>query len=126
MILSHQIQKPDPFHLFLTGGAGVRKSHLVRTIVQTVNILFAVNLHTVDTHVLVCAPTGAAAYNISGVAYHSAFLLPFHVTNSDDYIPLSTEKLAVLKEAFSTVKLIIIDEVSMLGTDTLLTIQTIM
>jgi DNA replication protein DnaC len=29
------IEKPPPFHIFLTGGAGVGKNHLVRTIVQT-------------------------------------------------------------------------------------------
>jgi chromosomal replication initiation ATPase DnaA len=43
MVLSRFVQKPNPFHLFLTGGAGVGKSHLVHTIVQTVNKLFAVN-----------------------------------------------------------------------------------
>lgn len=31
--------KPKPFHLFLSGRAGVEKSHLVRTIVQTANRL---------------------------------------------------------------------------------------
>jgi len=123
MVLSRFDQKPDPFHLFLTGGAGVGKSHLVRTIVQTVNKLFAVNLQANDTHVLVCAPTGAVAYNISGVTCHSAFLLQFHTKKSDDYIPLSSEKLAILKEAFAAIKLIIIDEVSMVGADTLLTIH---
>lgn len=81
MVLSHRVQKPEPFHLFLTGGAGVGKSHLVRTIVQTVNILFAINLQAQDSHVLVCAPTGAAACNISGVTCHSAFLLPFATKN---------------------------------------------
>jgi len=30
-------QRPEPFHLFLSGGAGVGKSHLVQTIVQTAN-----------------------------------------------------------------------------------------
>lgn len=76
MTLSHRIQKPDPFYLFLSGGAGVGKSHLVRTIVQTVNIIFAINNQGNENHVLVCALTGAAAYNISGYTCHAAFLLP--------------------------------------------------
>ena len=123
MILTNRCQRPEPFYLFLTGGAGVGKSHLVRTKVQTVNRLFAVNIQEQDSHVLVCAPTGAAAYNISGVTCHSAFLLPLSTKKSDDYIPLSSEKLAMLKDAFSNIKLIIIDEISMVGADTLLTIH---
>ena len=29
MTLTHQIKKPDPFYVFLTGRAGVKKSHVV-------------------------------------------------------------------------------------------------
>ena len=36
-------EKPKAFHIFLTGGAGVGKSFLVRTIVQTVKHMFARN-----------------------------------------------------------------------------------
>lgn len=36
IILSHKCGQPHPFHNFLTGGAGVGKSHLQRTIVQTI------------------------------------------------------------------------------------------
>lgn len=123
MTLSHRIPKPDPFCLFLTGGAGVCKSHLVRTIVQTVIRIFAINNQGNENHVLVCAPTGVAAYNISGYTCHVAFILPLQTKKTDDYIPLSTEKLAVVKETFSAIKLIVIDEISMVGADTLLTIH---
>lgn len=123
MTLSHRIPKPDPFCLFLTGGAGVCKSHLVRTIVQTVIRIFAINNQGNENHVLVCAPTGVAAYNISDYTCHVAFILPLQTKKTDDYIPLSTEKLAVVKETFSAIKLIVIDEISMVGADTLLTIH---
>lgn len=76
MLLSHIIKKPAPFHIFLTGGAGVGKSFLVRTMVQTITRLFSQNLQNRNNHVLVCAPTGAAAYNISGHTLQAAFQLP--------------------------------------------------
>ena len=123
MTLSHLQPKPNPFHIFLTGGAGVGKSHLVRTIVQTITRLLSCNNQTGENHVLVCAPTGAAAYNISGHTLHSAFLLPLHVRKSDDYIALSGEKLSALKEAIGSVKVLIIDEISMVGTDMLLLVH---
>ena len=70
-----------------------------------------------------CAPTGSAAYNISCYTCHASFLLPLHTRKADDYIPLSSEKLAIIKETFSDINLIIIDEISMVGADTLLTIH---
>lgn len=104
MLLSHKCRTPDPFHIFLTGGAGVGKSHLVRAIVQTINHFFQRNNQVQDMHVMVCAPTGAAAYNISGYTLHAAFLLPVNVKRSDDYIPLSGERLASLKESIGNFK----------------------
>ena len=116
-------EKPKPFHIFLTGGAGVGKSFLVRTIVQTVKHMFARNGEDKDGQVLVCAPTGAAAYNIAGHTCHAAFQLPVQKRKDDDYIPLSTERLTEMKAALGDTKLIVIDEVSMVGADMLLTIH---
>lgn len=123
MLLSHKHGQPDPFHIFLTGGAGVGKSHLVRAIVQTINFFFERNVQSQEMHVMVCAPTGAAAYNISGYTLHAAFLLPVNVKKSDDYIPLSGERLAALKETIGNIKVLIIDEISMVGSDMLLTVH---
>lgn len=74
-----------------------------------------------DMHVMICAPTGAAAYmyNISGYTLHAAFFLPVNVMSSDDYIPLSGDRLASLKESIGNIKVLIIDEISMVGSDTI-------
>ena len=98
MTLSHRVRRPDPFHVFLTGGAGTGKSHLVRTIVQTVNKICRINKQAEDVPVLVCAPTGAAAYNIAGQTCHSAFRLPLHKMRDDEYLSLSMEKLSTMNE----------------------------
>ncbi|XP_060596137.1 uncharacterized protein LOC132750210 [Ruditapes philippinarum] len=123
MLISHTGKKPNPFHIFLTGGAGVGKSFLVRTIVQTVKRLFQRDNQIEDVHVLVCAPTGAAAYQIAGHTCHSLFQLPVGTKSDEDYIPLSRERLASMKESVGDVKLIVIDEISMVGADMLLTIH---
>ena len=123
MILTHRAERPQPFHIFLTGGAGVGKSHLVRTVVLTATNIFNRNNQTDHNHVLVCAPTGTAAYNIAGHTIHSAFLLPIIESKYDDYVPLSHEKLAGLKEAIGDIKILVLDEISMVGTDQLLTIH---
>ena len=123
MILTHRSSRPPPFHIFLTGGAGVGKSHLVKAILQTGNKLFCRNDQLNDEHMLVCAPTGAAAYNIGGNTLHSTFLLPVHTHRYNDYLPLSTEKKACLKETIGKCKICIIDEISMVGADMLLTIH---
>ena len=123
MIVSHKQPKPQSFQLFLTGGAGCGKSHLVRAIVQTTTRMLSRDHQHNDQHVLVCAPTGSAAYQISGHTLHAAFLLPINQRKTDDYIPLSGERLANVKEALGSVKLLIIDEVSMVGADMLLTVH---
>ena len=61
------------------------------------------------------APTGAAAYNISGYTLHAAFLLPVNVNQFENYIPLTGERLAALMETVGNIKVLIIDEIFMVG-----------
>ena len=63
-----------------------------------------------------CAPTGLAAYNISGVTVHRLFQLPVeHEGKTSTYWPLPKESVKIMRNGFRHVKLIIIDEVSMLS-----------
>ena len=70
-----------------------------------------------------CAPTGTGDYNIAGHTIHSAFVLLINESKHDDYIPLSNEKLAGLKEAIWNIKILVLDEISMVGTDMALSIH---
>jgi hypothetical protein len=115
--------KVDPFYLFCTGGAGVGKSHLINTIVQLANRVLL--RRPVDdpeqTVVHLTAPTGTAAYNISGSTLHNSFILP--LGQFDMHTKLSAQKLDTLKKKFAKLKILIIDEVSMVGSNLLATIH---
>ncbi len=65
-----------------------------------------------DCKILLCAPTGKATYNINGLTYHSA--LKFQANNSD-YRNSSCDVLNTLQCKYRNLKVLIIDEVSMLG-----------
>jgi ATP-dependent DNA helicase PIF1 len=90
----------DDGHLFVTGRAGTGKSTLLR----------ALRDHIVDEAV-VLAPTGLAAVNVGGQTIHSFFGFPPRLIRSDD-IKRSRNGRVMRK-----LKLIIIDEVSMVRAD---------
>ncbi len=64
-----------------------------------------------DCRILLCAPTGKAAY-INGLTYHST--LKFQA-NSSEYRKPSCDVLNTLQCKYRNLKVVIIDEVSMLG-----------
>ena len=64
--------------------------------------------------VLQTAPTGKAAFNIHGMTLHSAFALP--VTEFNGEMPnLSSDVCNTLRSKLCCLKVIIIDEISMVG-----------
>ena len=65
-----------------------------------------------DVIVLLTAPTGVAAFNISGMTLHSALLLGR--TKFVGFQPLNKERLNTLRYKLSKLMLIIIDEVTLL------------
>lgn len=85
-------------NVFLTGGAGVGKSEVIKD--------FMVKS---DSQIIVCAPTGVAALNVNGATCHRVFNIPLKpLVNNPTSIP------ALLKD----VDTVIIDEISMLRIDT--------
>ena len=66
-----------------------------------------------NVHVLICAPTGKAAFNVGGCTVHSTFHIPadqgFH------FKPLDMQQLSNLQSKFKCLKILFIDEISMVG-----------
>ena len=113
---------PDQLCLFVSGGAGTGKSHLLTSIYQmALRRLQGETTNPEELSVVLTAPTGVAAHNISGVTLHSALLLPLGQTKS--YVKLSDEKRNVLRSKAGALKLLIIDEISMVGSNLFLQIH---
>ena len=114
-ILNKVKTKSLPFFTFLSGGAGCGKSVLIRAISQAL-IKYFNHLHdeNPDTlKLLLCAPTGKAAHNIGGSTIHSAFCIP--ANHGFHFKPLDMQQLNTLRAYFNDLKVIIIDEISMVG-----------
>ncbi|XP_065942635.1 uncharacterized protein [Magallana gigas] len=105
----------SPLYVFLTGGAGVGKSVVTRALYQGLLKFYSHQLNeSPDTfHVLLCAPTGKAAHNINGATIHSSFCIP--VGQGFAYKPLDMQQLNTLRTKYMHLKVLIIDEVSMVG-----------
>ena len=112
-----------PYRVFLSGPGGVGKSHVIRLIhSDTIKLLrLAGTLQPGDVTVLLTAPTGVAAFNISGMTLHSALLLG--CSKYAGFQPLSHDRLNTLRCKLSRLMLVIIDEVSMVGCNMLLEIH---
>ena len=106
------MKKIKSFHIFITGGAGVGKSHLIKTIYLSLSKVLGYKGGDVDKpRILLLAPTGVAAVNINGTTIHSG--LGINVTTK--LYPLNDQQRAALRNKLSEVRLIIIDEISMVS-----------
>jgi ATP-dependent DNA helicase PIF1 len=87
----------------INGTAGTGKSYLINSLVQIYN----------EKH-LRCAPTAKAAFIIRGETLHSTVFLPVskNQTTLDD---LSGDRLSLIQDKFKNIKLVIIDEYSMVS-----------
>lgn len=117
-------QNVEPIYLFITGGGAAGKSHLIKTIyhtvVKTYKYMYA-PMNPEKPTVLLAAPTGVAAINIDGTTINTALALP---KNTGDVLPaMSDQKKTQMRLSLCELKLIIIDEISMVGNTTLLHIH---
>lgn len=66
-----------------------------------------------EMKVLLCAPTGKAAYNIGGITIHAAFCIP--ADQGFKYKPLDMQQLSSFQTKYKSLKVVFIDEISMVG-----------
>ena len=105
--------KVPPFHIFLTGGAGTGKSHVIKCIKYYAQKVFSPMTESAENvTVLLLAHTGTAAFNISGETICSALKIGTKLSN---YIPLSEDSLNTLRAKYHHLQLVIIDEISMVS-----------
>ena len=105
-------QVPLPFPLFLSDHAGCGKSHLIKTIYDSISNLFLYeNGSQVKLELLVPAPTGIAATNINGTTIHFGLNIPCWCK----LMLLSDKNCEELRNKYSKVQIVIIDEISMLS-----------
>lgn len=90
---------------FITGGGGVGKSHLLRTIVNA--------FKKKGKQVVVTAPTGAAAVLIKGSTIHRTFGIPSGACINEKTLKIMTRTTEALRKA----DVVIIDEISMVRMD---------
>lgn len=100
-----------PLRLFVTGGAGVGKSHLLKIIVTYLQ-LYAASLPGISP-VKCCSPTGTAARHIHGQTIHSLLHIP--VDKYLYYAAVTASTLNSLRQKFVGVHTIVLDEVSMVS-----------
>ena len=121
-VIALKQNKPvKPYCLFLSGPGGVGKSHVVRLIhTDTIKLLqCAQQIRAGDVPILLTAATGVAAHNIDGITIHSAFLLNDRRSSHSTYYGLGADTLNTLQLHLEQLMVVIIDEISMIGAETL-------
>ena len=111
-----QTMKQLPMYLYIGGGAGVGKSTVIRVLneglVRFMNSLPGTKTDAIK--VLLASPTGKAAFIIRGMTLHSSFALPVKELYGE--MPnLSSDVCNTLRSKLCCLKVIIIDEISMVG-----------
>ena len=94
-------------NVFITGSAGTGKTHLLRQYIQY--------LHERKVYPTIVAPTGIAASHLKGQTIHSFFALGIRDGVVDNGFVEGLLEKRYLKTRFSKLKILVIDEISMVS-----------
>lgn len=104
----------DALQVFFTGPAGCGKTYSLKCLMETYN-RYTQNHNSLNNAYIACASTGKAAVPLGGTTVHSAF----RITTSRVTKLLSMENLQAYRNMFVGVRVVFIDEISMLSAATL-------
>ena len=114
-VLHHAKTSDEQKCWFLSGGAGVGKTHTSNLLYQS--LLKFLNKHPGtdpdNPRILLLGPTGKAAFHIHGNTIHGELLIP--VNQKLQFKELDTGMQNTLRTRLKDVKYVFIDEVSMVG-----------
>ena len=103
-----------PLHMFVSDVGGTGKSFLIKTICALVSNSWDDLKDT--TLCAVTALTGLAAFNVGGITIHRLLQLPMeHEGKPAGYWRLGRDAQKVMRTSLSQLRLLIIDEVSMIS-----------
>jgi ATP-dependent exoDNAse (exonuclease V) alpha subunit len=102
-----------PFHYFITGGAGTGKTQTIKALFQSLTRHYrSTPSEDISPEILIVSFTGMAAHNVSGMTAHSAFHLP---CGTGEIKPLDPSVKNTLRSNLLNLKVLIIDEISMMS-----------
>jgi len=117
-VIKHLLNLNDsPFQIFFTGPAGCGKTFVIKLLMEIYNRYTDNDGHC--NAYITCASTGKAAVAIDGTTVHTAFKISIAALMS-----LSFETVCQYRALFKYVKVIIIDEISMISAELLSKINT--
>ena len=110
-----------PLRIYITGGAGTRKTFLTTTIIEWLRL--CTSQHAGVDPIILTAPTGTATRNIRGLTLHSALHLPVQHGREPAFTKLSSKSLRRLRQLFGHCHTLLIEEISMVSSRLLLYID---
>ena len=118
-IVNAVCQKGIQVRQLISGQGGTGKSRVIYVLSQ----LVSQKTKTSSLSVVVAAPTGLSAFNISASTIHRVLCLPVEHGKPADYRPLNHDQLTTIRATMRDLKLLIVDEMSMVSSLTLLYIH---
>ena len=110
----------EPLLLHIQGAAGTGKSFLLRTLINGIRYVTErkkISISPEQPTVMVGAPTNNAAFNIGGKTIHSLLGFGFTDEESNAYSEINGVKAKDLPWKFENTRLMVLDEISMIGSN---------